>query len=106
MRAGSLRHRIAFQTFAETKGARGGVSDAWTTMSTVWGSISPLTGRELTNAQMRNSEITHKITIRYLSTVNAKGRALFGTRIFQLYEVLNIDERGIEMQIGAKEVLP
>lgn len=106
MRAGQLRHRLAFQTATITKGARGGTSEAWVTIATVWGSVSPLTGRELTNAQMRNSEITHKITIRYLSTINARGRALFGSRIFQLYEVLNIDERNIEMQIGAKEVLP
>lgn len=106
MRAGSLRHKIALQTSTNTKDAGGGVIQTWATISTVWGSVAPLSGRELANAQMRNSEITHKITIRYLSTINAKGRALFGTRIFQLYEVLNPEERNIEMHIGAKEVLP
>lgn len=106
MQAGSLRHRIAFQTSTKTKDAGGGLIETWATIATVWGSISPLIGRELTNAQMRNSETTHQITIRYLSTVNAKGRILFGSRIFQLFEVLNMDERNIEMHIGAKEVLP
>lgn len=105
MRAGHLRHRLLFQTLTETKDSGGGPIETPVTLATVWGSIAPLTGRELSNAQMRNSEITHKITIRYLSTINAKGRALFGTRIFQTFEVLNIDERNIEMQIGAKEVL-
>lgn len=106
MRAGELRHRLAFQSKTRSKGTRGGPAETWATDSTVWGSIVPLKGTELTNAQMRNSEITHKVKIRYLSTVNAKGRVLFGARIFQLYEVLNIDERNREMQIGAKEVLP
>lgn len=106
MRAGSLRHRLVFQTITETKDSGGGPVETPTTLATVWGSVQPLVGRELTNAQMRNSEITHKITIRYLSTVTAKGQVTFGTRVFQTFEVLNIDERNREMQIGAKEVLP
>lgn len=106
MRAGALRHRLVFQTLAETKDAGGGPVETPATLATVWGSIAPLVGRELTNAQMINSEITHKIVIRYLSTVTAKGQVTFGTRVFQIFEVLNIDERNREMHIGAKEVLP
>lgn len=106
MRAGRLRHRIAFQTSTDTKDAGGGLVETWTTINTVWGAVIPLSGRELANAQMMNSEITHRLEIRYLSTINAKGRALFGSRIFPLFGVLNIDERNREMHIGAKEVLP
>lgn len=105
MRAGELRHRIAFQSKTRSKGTRGGPSESWATIITLWGAIMPLKGDEIINADMRNSEITHKIKIRYTSSVDAKGRALFGSRIFQLYEVLNIDERNREMQIGAKEIL-
>lgn len=106
MKIGELRHRLLFQTITETKDSGGGTIETPVTLATVWGSVAPMTGRELTNAQMRNSEITHKIIIRYLSTVNAKGQVTFGTRVFQIFEVLNIDERNREMHIGAKEVLP
>jgi SPP1 family predicted phage head-tail adaptor len=104
MNAGSLRHRITFQTSTDTVDAGGGLVETWATLATVWASISPLVGRELVNAKMVNSEITHKIRIRHLSTVTPKCRALFGTRIFQIFEVLDYEERNIEMQIGAKEV--
>lgn len=106
MRAGRLRHRLNLQVSVDTKDAGGGLIETWAALSTVWGAIITLSGRELVDAQKINSEITHRIEIRYLSTVNAKGRALFGSRIFQTFEVLNIDERNREMHIGAKEVLP
>lgn len=105
MNAGSLRHRITIQTITEGKDSGGGPTETPVTLYTVWASVSPLVGRELTNAQLINSEITHKIVMRYRTGVNAKCTALFGTRTFQLFEALNIDERNIELRIGAKEVL-
>lgn len=105
MRAGELRHRLALQTSTDSKDAGGGLVETWATVATVWGSVKPLKGEDKVNAQLVNSEITHSIKIRYRPGVNAQGRILFGSRIFQLFEVLNIDERNREMHIGAKEVL-
>lgn len=106
MRAGELRHRLELQTSADSQDAGGGLIEVWTTEATVWGSVSPLRGAEKVNAQLINSEITHSIKIRYRPGVNAQGRILFGSRAFQLFEVLNLDERNREIQIGAMEVLP
>ena len=105
MEIGKLRHRIIIQTITEGRDSSGGPIETIVDLYTVWASVSPLTGRELTNAQLINSEVTHQIAMRYRAGINAKCRALFGTRIFQLFEALNIDEQNITLQIGAKEVL-
>jgi len=51
VRIGKLRHRIALQSITTAKNAFGEDIPTWATYSTVWGSVEPLTGRELFNAQ-------------------------------------------------------
>jgi SPP1 family predicted phage head-tail adaptor len=47
--------------------------------------------------------ITHKVTVRYLSTVTAEHRALLGSRVLNFRGVRNVDERGITLEIDAEE---
>lgn len=70
--AGRLRHRVDILKPILVQGSSGGTRIANTSLfGTVWASIEPLTGRELQVAQQRVSEVTHKVTIRYLPGIRA-----------------------------------
>lgn len=96
MRAGKLRHRIAFQERTETKGVQGGITPSWTTVAFRWAEIKPLTGKELVNAQQIESTISHMVRFRYLPLLTTKLRILFKQRAFGIERTRNVEERNIE----------
>jgi SPP1 family predicted phage head-tail adaptor len=103
VRAGSLRHEIVLQTNTPAKDTNHAAIDSWSTLATVRAKIEPLTGSERFEAMKVSSEISHKVTIRYLSTVTAATRILWGSRILKIEAPLNIDERSHEMVLLCSE---
>jgi SPP1 family predicted phage head-tail adaptor len=103
MQAGKLRNKIKLQANTVSLDVEGNATDSWSTAATVSGSIEALSGREaLTNAQL-NSEVTHKVTIRYYAGLTTKHRILFGSRIFSINSVINPAEKNKELIIMAVE---
>ena len=94
MHAGELRHRIQLQSCAVSQDAFGAPTKAWSTYATVWASVEPLSGREALIAQQANPELSHLVTIRYNSTVNA------ATRVLHDYAAQTIE--GIDLPSGSE----
>lgn len=105
MRAGTLRHRLTIKTVALAKDSFGGTTETETTLATVWGSLEPISGRELVLAQQTQAEVTHKAIVRYLPGLTPDDVLYFGTRKFQILAVINAGERSIQMELLCKEIL-
>jgi len=105
VRAGKLRHRLAFNSLSRGRDEFGGTIDMFTTYATLWGSIRPMTGRELENAQQISGELTHMVRIRYNSSVAITNRFTFDDRTFEIVYILDYDERNIWMDMMAKEIV-
>lgn len=105
MRAGKLRHKILIETKSNSIDSYGAVTETWSTYATVWGSIEPLNGREYFEAGKVSSEVTAVIKTRYVSGVLPLMRAKFGTRIYSIVSVININELNKELQLMCKEVV-
>lgn len=106
MRAGLLRHEIIIQSSTEAAGSSGDPRPRWdevTPFATVWASVEPLTARETILADGVNSEMTHRIQMRYLAGLTSKHRIKFGARYFDILGVRNIDERGERMELLCRE---
>lgn len=105
MRAGLLRHRLRIEEAVDVINANGDGQPvkAWNVLGTVWGSVEPLTGRELFSAQQVSARTTHKITLRARS-ISPKHRLIYGQRIFHLTSIANKSERDISLEIMAEEV--
>ena len=104
MQAGRLRHRLVVQHEEESQDTYGGVTRTWTTLDTVWGSVEPLSGKELIEAQQLDATLTHRIRIRYLANVTETCRITFDSRTFEIQTVRNFSERNREMELLCKEV--
>ena len=105
MRAVLLRHRLQIQEAAEVVSPTGDGQPVkyWNPVVTAWGSVEPLTGRELFSAQQTSARTTHKIIIRGCS-LSPKNRVVYGQRIFHLISVSDKFERGISVEAMAEEV--
>lgn len=90
-------HRVIIQSRGDASDDYGGSAVTWSTLSTVWAIIEPMSGREVLQSEQLQSRVTHKITIRYNSTLKstatgAKYRVSYDDRLFPVKFVQNFDE--------------
>lgn len=107
MEPGKLRHRVQIQSATESRNSHGDVTRTWSTDSTVWASIGPLSGRELLFAQQVESRPTVRIRMRYISGLTASKRlrhiqtetdestTVLGT--YNIQSIQNLNERNHEI---------
>lgn len=110
MDAGNLRKRITFQQRTTTVDSYGQQTTTWTDLITVWASIEALSARELLAAQAVQSEVSHKITVRYRAefanpVAVAAMRITYNGRLFNIQGATNIDERNREIDLTCAEGL-
>lgn len=105
MRIGRLNKRIELQRISSDAAADryGQKTEPWEAYATVWASVSPISGRELTQARQRQSSATHTIKIRNRSDTTAKNRAVMDSRVMNFESVIRPEERGDELVITAIE---
>ena len=102
---GSRRHRLAIQANTPTRDAVGGQTDAYATYATVWGSLRPMRGLELVNAQQNYEEVTMKAVIRYRSDIVPSDRIVFETRTLEIVGIIDYDEIHQYQELLLKEII-
>ena len=95
----SMRHRISVQSRTRSADGQGGFTESWATAVEIWASIEPTKAYERFQAMQTQTPITHKIKCRYNANITTAKRALFGARIFDIKQVLNIDEGNAFMEM-------
>src|SRR5665213_2864274 len=98
-----MNRRVTIQQVSETPDGQGGFTEAWADVATVWASINPAKGWEKMQAMQLQTPITHKLVIRYRTGLTTKHRLLFGTRIFNIKEILNPGESNFSLNLQCVE---
>jgi len=106
MRAGTLRHKIRFDSRTESQGSDGQITITWSEYATVRASIEPLTGREFFEARTINELFTVRIRLRYLSGLDTDKRIVDTVTgdIYNIQAIANQDRRNKEMEIIATQL--
>ena len=102
---GELRHRITIQKLNNSQNEYGEVSELQEDILNVRAGIYPISGKEFFAAETVNSEISHKVKIRYIEGIMPNMRIKFNNRIFSIESVINFQERNIELQLLCKELI-
>ena len=98
--SGDFRHRIAIHANTEGRDATGGMTESWATAETVGGSITPMTGRELFEAQQVKAQVTHKVIMWKNTTVTPSHKLLLEDgRILHIASVVDVGQRGVLSQL-------
>ena len=107
MRSGSLRESIDIEATTDSVDSWGDVTQSWAAYAAgVPASIQPIKMREFERSAETQSELTHKIIIRYstgVSAVSAKHRVKYGSRYFDIHSVVNAYERGRMIELMCVE---
>ena len=102
--AGELNKRLTIQAKGLSRDTTGGTKESYTDVSTVWGSISYLTGREYFQASQDNADRTVKIKIRHFQGLSVTHRIAYGHQRFDI-EAIQPDAKKTEMLLICLEVL-
>lgn len=103
---GKYRHVVTFQKQTTTRDKYGQVKEEWSEVLKTRAGIFPISGKEVFQRDFVESEISHRVHIRYHPTIviNSQMRILFGNRVFSIVSPpINFQERNIELQILCKE---
>lgn len=106
--AGKYRHIVTFQKLKEAQDSYGetsvNVNENWEDAITARVGIFPISGREALTEDIRQSEISHRIVLRYTKGIDSTMRIKFGTRIFEITSPpVNSYERNDELLLFCKE---
>lgn len=108
MRLPVFKHVVVLQSPAGSRDAVGERTTTWTDVATVEAEISPLSGRDLIAAGQTQSEVTHRVKVRYgpsIAAIDASWRVLFGARVFVVSWVRNLDETSRVLELICSEGL-
>ena len=92
-----LRHRLTLQQEVRTDDGAGGYVRTWQNISDLWAEVGQISnrsiyGRERLFSGQLQSEITHKVTIRYRTLVSTDMRLIFENRVFNIRAISNMNE--------------
>ena len=106
---GQLRHSFTIEQRSTTQDELGQQSTTWTPVATgVRAKIEPISGKEQIQAQQRQAEVTHKITIRHRAIFDdpqaaALYRIIFKGRKLNINVCTNLEERNIYTELICTE---
>lgn len=100
MDPGKLNHRITFQIQNLDS-----EEEEWNDIVTKWASINPISGREYYQAETINSDLTHKVRLRYRKGITPDMRILYKDRIFNIVSVINEYEKNAILQLMCRELI-
>lgn len=106
IKAGEYNKYVTLSRISTTQGSDGSSSESLTTLGSVWAKIKPLTGREYFSAQQTQGELTHNIICRYTAVgLLVRDVVVYGSRTFDIQEIVNVNEGNEEMILRCKERL-
>jgi SPP1 family predicted phage head-tail adaptor len=98
-----MNRRVSIQSATDVSDGQGGQTASWATDATVYAAIEPLKGYEKYQAMQVQTPVSHKVTIRYRAGVTTSQRLLYGSRIFGIKEVINVNEDGNFLELKCIE---
>lgn len=94
MNAGDLRERVTVLAHRETKNAMGEVVPVYDqTFAEVWASVQGVTAREFLLAGQQQTEISHRVRMRYLTGLTQQMRLSWRGRTLEIISILERNNR-------------
>ena len=105
--AGRLRHLVDVESENPARDAYGNASGSWSVFAARRpASIEPLRARERLEAGRAETVVTHKIRMRWMPGITSDMRIVWGSRVFHIHAVIDIEERRRVLEVMAEEVKP
>jgi len=104
MDSSRLNRRVTIQYPSTTQDAYGQPVVGFTALATVWAAVEPLEGRALFASKQAQSEITLKVTIRYLATVEEDMQVVYGPHTYTILYLIDPAMEHSSLELMCSEV--
>lgn len=98
---------MTIQEAVQSVDGAGGFTTSWSDVDTVWAEVMPFSSRSTTQERLVAEQLEvsqrYRITIRYQSGINAGMRIQYGSRVFNILSVVNVQERGEALEMFCLE---
>ena len=102
---GNYRNKILIESATQAADTSGALVDTYSTFATWWAKIIPVNGVESVSEGKVNSIVSVKMRWRYIAGITPAMRAKFGTRIYSIVSVINLNEQSAIMDLTLKEII-
>lgn len=103
--AGKYRQPVTIQQRQFGEDSYGSTTEDWADIVKTRAGVFPLNGSEFFKADEINSEITHRVHLRYVPGVTPDMRVVLNDRHLMITSIVNYQERNIELQMYCKEIV-
>tara|TARA_R110001583_G_scaffold194878_1_gene367424 strand:+ start:937 stop:1266 length:330 start_codon:yes stop_codon:yes gene_type:complete len=100
---GKMRYRIKVENATNTRDAGGGMSQAYNSAAFVYANIKPTNANSSYRQGMVQEKVTHEITMRFMKNIGTNSRISYGTRLFDVKGIINVDERDRFLKLLCEE---
>lgn len=104
MDSSRLKRRVTIQYPPTTQDAYGQPVSTMTTLATVWAAVEPLSGGLLFASKQSQSEITLKVTIRYLATVEEDMQVVYGPHTYIILYLIDPEMQHTSLELMCSEL--
>lgn len=105
IRAGELKHSITFQAETVTYDTYNEKIPDWVSVATVRAAMITTGGKLFYAAQKLHAETSAVFQIYFSRAINGRMRIKYGSRIFNILGINNVDGESRELLISCKEVV-
>ena len=105
IRAGQLRHLVTLQKPFKTTSDDGQIILNFVDVENVKAKIFFKRGREYILSREQHAEISAVVTMRFRPNVTRAWRILYGTRILNIVDAIDVGDRGRELELMCTEEL-
>lgn len=90
---GRLRERVTIQQATETRNALGESVQSWATFAERWASVDGLSSREVLLTGQQQTEVTHRVRLRYVDGLKSTMRIIWRGRVLEITSLLEHGNR-------------
>jgi SPP1 family predicted phage head-tail adaptor len=90
---GRLRDRVTIQRATETRNSIGEVVQTWGTYAERWASVEGLSSREVLLSGQQQTEVTHRVRMRYVEGMTQQMRLFWRDRVLEITSLLEHNNR-------------
>ena len=85
---GRLRERVTIQSATEARNSIGEVVQTWSTFGEAWASVDGLSSREVLQSGQQQTEVTHRVRLRYVDGLTQQMRLSWRGRTLEITSLL------------------
>ena len=104
MQAGKLNRRVTIQAKNTVADSYGQMIETWTDSRTTWAEVITKGGTEFYAAQKLNASTDTVFRVRYNDDITVLNRLKYGTRIFEILGINEVNGMRTELLLSCREV--